>query len=493
MGDDSLLIERATDLIKCCKLPRLTRSVDEAPLTPATFQEFLACLNATLPKIFDLITQHGNRLLGYDPYNQDNLDFRLQLVLIVTEQLHDPQGPVLDFQTEHLVFRAQISRIYSEGLLENIVLGEGADQLQKHLWQHYQKVLPGKEWMFHLGDLLSFIRICELLFSGLLPNVPELTQSIASLMLSIGISLVEYHDPEYELFGLRLFNVLLNKEHRKLMMDSNIHQVVFQNAFRLNAKSKKEQFLRNLWQCHYQYLELTEAHSKDFSKWSKLDDVIETLLDGLAFEQNLEQSSVLLLYLLKLLTIDLPNHTIDDLDDIQALDNKCHLYEPVLEDLRKLCALEFRNRRFYRWQKRLLSMLPFELEKATSGISREHGRYMHGVNLLFVLVVFAIEPEAIDSTLEAKTALVNFLITFKQHMRDQYGRIQAIRGKCDFLHSLKASVSCDKSISVFGRSVVERYFKDCPEMLTLFGPDGEESYQEDRIFYECLKELQRNN
>lgn len=180
---------------------------------------------------------------------------------------------------------------------------------------------------------------------------------------------------------------------------------------------------------------------------------MEALLDALAFESNLQLSSILLLNLLKLLVLDLTNFLIDDLDDVQH--GKCHLYEPVLEQLRKTCALEFRNRRFYRWHKRLTLMLPFELEKAC-GSSREHGKYMHvrefnniydkgrihaisfqGVNLLFVLVVFPVEQEAIGNLVDVQGTLVDFMIIFKRHMREQYARIQALTGKCDFFHSLK--------------------------------------------------------
>ncbi|KAL1377647.1 hypothetical protein pipiens_016120 [Culex pipiens pipiens] len=491
MDEDSLICERATSAIKCCKLPRLTRSLDEGPLRPESFREFLAVLNDTLPKVFDLLASYENQLVCYDEFNADNAEFRLNLVLVLAEQLAVP-GEVYDFQTENVSYRQRIEQIFAGGLLERILLEDGGYRLREQLWAHFRKVLPGTEWMFHPGDVVSFVRLCEFLYGGFQEQVQEFPQDLASFVLAIGIALVEYHDPEYELLGLRLFNVLLGSQHSTLMKETNIHEVVYQHAFRLTAKAKGERLVRELWRCHYQYVRLAEIGRKDFSEWSKMDDLVESLLDALSFEQNLELSSILLMYLLKFLTLDIKNILIDDLDDVQAVDSKCHLYEPVLEQLRKLCALEFHNRRFYRWNRRLVAMLPFELEKAC-GNDRIHGKYMHGVNLLFVLTVFPVEPEACATSPEVQSTLLDFVIAFKRHLREQYGRIQALTGRCDFLHSLKATISCDKSIAVFGRNVARKYFTDNLDALAGTGLDGDESYQEDRIFYECLKELQSGN
>ncbi|XP_055619004.1 uncharacterized protein LOC129764173 isoform X2 [Toxorhynchites rutilus septentrionalis] len=485
MDDHSVVVERALGLMKCCKLPRLTRSIDEAQLRLETFKDFLLILNETLPKVFDSLTQYGNQLLAHDEFNSDNLEFRLSLLLVIAEQLAVPGEPY-DFQTQVSAYQKHIYRIY-EREFERLLTGDGSEQLLKRVWEHYQKVLQGKEWMYHPADVIGFTRLCELLYGNLLDNAGALSQQVASFILSIGISLVDYHDPEYEVLGIRLFNVLLNGKHRALLLESNIHQVVFQNAFRLNGKAKSERFLRELYTCYFQYVRLEEAERTDFSEWTKFDDIVEALLDALAFESNLALSSILLLSLLKLLLLDLAGFAIDDLDEVQH--SKCHLYEPVLEQLRKVCVLEFRNRRFYRWHKRILLMLPFELEKAC-GSHREHGKYMHGINLLFVLMVFPVEQKAIGNSPEIQSALVDFMITFKRHMREQYARIQALTGKCDFLNSLKASVSCDKSIAIFSKKVAAHYFSNNPAFLSLVGMESEGAYQEDRIFYECLKELQ---
>ncbi|XP_053698252.1 uncharacterized protein LOC128745249 [Sabethes cyaneus] len=490
MEERSVVIERGVNLIKCCKVPRLTRSLDDAQLQPATFQTFVTVLNDTLPKIFDMISQYQEQLLTHDEFNQENLEFRSTLVLVVMEQLSESGEMYHFFQTEHHSLREQISRIYDQGMMHHLITGSEGDPVRKRLLEHYQQVLSGKEWLFHPADVLSFVRICEFLYRNFSVTAIELPQTVASFVLSVGISLAEYYDPDYELLGLRLFNALLNVSYSAMLKESNIHEVVFQNSFKLNAKSKTESFLKELWRCHYQYIKIAQAGKINFSEWSAIDDVMEALLDALAFEQNLSLSSILLLYLLKLLTIDLPDFLIDDLDDIQAIGSRCHLYEPVLEQLRKYCSLEFHNRRFYRWHRRMVSMLPFELEKSC-GISRDHGKYMHGVNLLFVLVVFPIESEAVGQLLGMQTALLDFIIAFKRHMREQYARIQALTGKCDFLYSLKASVSCDKSVAIFARNVATKYFDKKSEFWKVIGvTETEDSYQEDRIFYECLKELQ---
>lgn len=264
MDDSGVLVERAIGLVKCCKLPRLMRSIDEIQLRPDTFQEFLQILDETLPKVFDTLTQYSNQLLAHDEFSSDNLEFRHNLLLVIVEQLRIP-GESYDFQSQTTAYQEQMHRIYEQEF-ERMLTGDGSEQLLKRVWQHYQKVLQGKEWMFHPGDVVSFTRICELLYGNFLEKAPVLSQTVASFILSIGISLVEYHDPEYEILGLRLFNVLLNEQHRALLIESNIHQVVFQNAFRLNAKAKSERFLKELWMCHFQYVQLEEAKRMDFSE-----------------------------------------------------------------------------------------------------------------------------------------------------------------------------------------------------------------------------------
>ncbi|XP_058455033.1 uncharacterized protein LOC131432641 [Malaya genurostris] len=492
MDQEDVIIERATGLIKCCKVPRLTRSIDEAQLQADTFREFLAIFDDTIPKVFDLIAQYENQLLAYDQFNQDNLEFRLTSALVIAEQF-PVVNELCEFQTANRIYRERFSELYEQGQLKQILTGDGSARLLVRAWEHYERVLRGKEWMFNPGDVVSFVRLCEFLYGWMLEKPPELTQSVASFILSVGISLVEYHDPEYELYGVRLFNVLLKEDHKVMLKETNIHQVVFQNVFKLNAKTKSERFLTELWQCLLRYVEIVEVGRTNFSEWTDFDDIVEALLDALSFEQSHNLSSVLLLYLLKLLALDLSNFRIDDLDEVQAVDSRCHLYEPVLEQLRKYCALEFHNRRFYRWHRRLISMLPYELEKSC-GSSREHGKYMHGVNLLFVLATFPIESKAVSQLADVQTALLDFIIVFKRHMREQYARIQSLTGKCDFLHSLKASVSCDKSIAVFAKNVSNKYFEKDSGFWEAIGLDEQdESYQEDRIFFECLKDLQNRS
>ncbi|XP_062533835.1 uncharacterized protein LOC134202871 isoform X2 [Armigeres subalbatus] len=449
--ENTLLLERATGLIKCCKLPRLTRNIDEAQLKPETFRDFLAILDETLPQLFDLMAQYESELLGFDEFNRGNLEFQVNLALMVAEQVYVP-GELYEYQTENVTYRARLSDMYQNGLLERILTGKGSERTLKLMWEHYQKVLKGKEWMYHPGDVVGFVRICEFLY---VKNESELTQTLASFVLSVGISLVEFHDPEYETIGLRLFNVLLNDRHRSLIKKSNIHEVVFQNAFRLSAKAKNERFLRELWSCLYRFVEMSFQDQTDFSEWSKLDDIVEALLEALAFESNLILSSVLMVHLLKILSLDLTNFVIDDLDDIKAVDTKsCHV--TVLEQLRE-GALLFHNRRFYRWHKRLVAMIPFEFEKAC-GAGRECSKYMHGVHLLFVLTVFPMELQAIEFVPSIQSSLLDFMILFKRHMRDQCNRLESLTSETDSINSMKASESFDRTVAVFCRSVAQNYF-----------------------------------
>lgn len=103
---------------------------------------------------------------------------------------------------------------------------------------------------------------------------------------------------------------------------------------------------------------------------------MEILLNGLTFQSKLSQSGIYLLYLLKMLALDLPDYLIDGLDEVQSIDRKCHLYEPVCEQLRQDCLGGFHNRRYYRWLHQIIELLPHEAVKC-QGAARENGRYCH--------------------------------------------------------------------------------------------------------------------
>ncbi|ETN61337.1 hypothetical protein AND_007014 [Anopheles darlingi] len=372
---DSSTVERATELIRCCRVPRINVNIADEALQRANFERFLHVLEASLPVVFDLIANWGAALTGYDQYRaDDNVQFKTDLALVITEQYNDGKpGELLEYQTESVALRQRINQFYQSAELEQLLTGSGGDRVLHRLYDHYRRVLTEQEWKHHPADVAGFVRIVEFLYGPFpLTNPVELNDDTAAFILSVGVTLVEFFDPSYQRMGLQLFCVLLGPRHKLVMRRTNIHQVVYSNAIKLTAKCKQELFLDALWKCIYQYVELEEGSFNDFSKWNTIDDIMETLLNGLMFESNLAASSIYLLYLLKLLAIDLPNYIIDELDELQSIDRKCHLYEPVCEQLRQDCLGGFHNRRYYRWVKRIIEMLPHEALKC-QGNTRLHG------------------------------------------------------------------------------------------------------------------------
>ncbi|XP_052863744.1 uncharacterized protein LOC128270385 [Anopheles cruzii] len=492
MEIDPQTLDRATDLIKCCRVPRIPCSIDDEPLQRVTFEQFLRVLDASLPVVFDLIAKWDTSLTGYDRYRgEDNAEFKAELALVIAQQYVDRDGTVSEYQTESKPLRQRISQFYQGSELEQLLVGRGGNEVLRRLYQHYRRVLAKDEWKYHPADVGGFVRIVELLYGPYpLLSPVELDDDTAAYILSVGITLVEFFEPAYQQMGLRLFCALLGSRHKPVMRRTNIHRVVYSNAIKLTAKCKQELFLDVLWKCIYQYVEMEEGNMMDFSKWNTVDDIMGTLLDGLMFESKLSTSSIYLLYLLKLLAIDLPNYIIDELDEIQSIDKKCHLYEGVCEQLRQECLAGFHNRRYYRWTKRIIEMLPYEAVKC-QGTTREHGKYCHGINLLFILVTFPVEPEALQQThLGMQSNLVEFLNTFKQYEKQQ--SVAASRKTAvskDFLYCLKGLVSVSKTMLMFLTSLAPLYFPEHPDMAAL-GQQLANDYADcDSIMYNCMQHL----
>uniref|UniRef100_A0AAG5CQ78 Uncharacterized protein n=1 Tax=Anopheles atroparvus TaxID=41427 RepID=A0AAG5CQ78_ANOAO len=490
---DAKTLERATDLIRCCKVPRLRTSVEEGPLERATFGQFLHVLEATLPIVFDLLAQCGAELTGYDEYNADNnTEFKAGLALVIAEQYsEDPSGPRACYQTESPVLQKRITQFFLGHELEHLLTDKGGDAILRRLYSHYRRVLTPDEWKYHPADVEGFVRLVEFLYGPvpLCHHAPELDDDTAAYILSVGITLVEFFEPAYRLMGLRLFCVLLGPRNKAVMKRTNIHRVAYSNAIKLTVKLEHEPFLEVLWRCIFQYVELEESDIKDFTQWNTVDDIMDTLLQQLMFEPKLSTSRIYLLYLIKLLALDLPNYIIDELDEIQSIDKKCHLYEPVCEQLRQDCLGGFHNRRYYRWMKRIIEMLPHEAVKC-QGASRENGKYCHGVNLLFILVTFPVEPEALQSHIKTQASLVEFINVFKQYERQQStSAAKRSTASCDFIYNIKSLVSISKSMLVFLTSLAPIYFPAHPEMAVLGQRLANDYADCDSIMYNCMQSL----
>uniref|UniRef100_A0A182N6K5 Uncharacterized protein n=1 Tax=Anopheles dirus TaxID=7168 RepID=A0A182N6K5_9DIPT len=493
----ALMVERATEAIRCCKVPRLLTSIEEGPLERAGFEQFLHVLDATLPLVFDLLARHGTELTGYDAYNaDDNVQFKVGLALVIAEQ-YDGDGDADDlggeYRTGSGALRKRIAQFYGHEL-ERLLTDRGSDRVWRHLYDHYRRVLSPDEWKHHPADVLGFVRLVEFLYGPYPPtaNVPPvLDDDAAAYILAVGITLVEFFEPAYRQLGLRLFCTLLGPRHRPVMRRTNVHRVVYSNVIKLTGSLNQESFLETLWRCIFLYVELEEANREDFTQWSTVDDIMETLLTGLMFESKLSISAILLLYLVKLLALDLPNYIIDALDDIQSIDRKCHLYEPVCEQLRQDClaAGGFHNRRHYRWLQRIIEMLPHEAVKC-QGAARDNGRYCHGVNLLFILVTFPVEPEAVRAHVGMQTNLVEFINVFKQYEQRQ-SAVAAARTSAtsDFVYNTKALVSVSKSMLVFLTERASLFFPAHPRMAALGRQLANDYADCDSIMYNCMQSL----
>uniref|UniRef100_A0A182P2Y5 Uncharacterized protein n=1 Tax=Anopheles epiroticus TaxID=199890 RepID=A0A182P2Y5_9DIPT len=498
--DAATQLERATQLIRCCKVPRLINSIEEGPLERATFESFLHVLDATLPLVFDLLAEHGTLLTGYDEYNEDdNVPFKAELVLVMAEQYSeenegngDGGGIGEEYRTGKPSLRKRIAQFFQGHELDHLLTDKGSDRVWRHLYEHYRRVLSASVWKYYPADVAGFVRLVELMYGpyplGITP--PELDDGTAAYILSVGITLVEFFEPAYQLLGLRLFCVLLAPRHRPIMRRTNIHRVVYSNAKKLTNKCNQELFLEALWKCIYLYVELEEADRKEFTQWNTVDDIMEILLNALTFQSKLSMSAIYLLYLLKLLALDLPDYIIDGLDEIQSIDRKCHLYEPVCEQLRQDCLGGFRNRRYYRWLHQIIGLLPHEAVKC-QGASRDNGRYCHGVNLLFILVTFPVEPEALrPAHVGMQTSLVEFINVFKQYEQQQ-SSLAAKRSSAtsDFVYNTKALVSISKTMLVFLTNLAPHYFPEHPAMAEL-GQQLANDYADcDSIMYNCMQSL----
>uniref|UniRef100_A0A2M4B2S0 Putative secreted protein n=1 Tax=Anopheles triannulatus TaxID=58253 RepID=A0A2M4B2S0_9DIPT len=114
-----------------------------------------------------------------------------------------------------------------------------------------------------------------------------------------------------------------------------------------------------------------------------------------------------------------------------------------------------------------------------------------GINLLFILVTFPIEPEALQPVhIKIQLNVIEFLNVFKQYEKQQ-STVASQRSYVsnEFIYCLKGLVSISKTMLCFLTSLAAVYFPEHPDMATLGRQLADEYADCDSIMYNCMQSL----
>lgn len=110
-----------------------------------------------------------------------------------------------------------------------------------------------------------------------------------------------------------------------------------------------------MWNCLYKCLAMDDSW-KRYSDWHKVDDVMMTLLQRIAFEGNICRSTILFYFAAKFAALPHPrHHIIDELSGLNEMDRRSFVridWDELRNDYQKFDSLII-----YKWVKKMLLLI----------------------------------------------------------------------------------------------------------------------------------------
>lgn len=250
------------------------------------------------------------------------------------------------------------------------------DKLLQNLFEYYHKSLNKDNWKYSIGAVNGFLTFARNLYGNAASQTNmSLDYDRAQFILATGLNFLDNFEPNIQIIGIKLFNVLLNKSNSHITSELNMEQVILDDTEKLIQKSNEIDFVSELWQClHACCLLGTDKYIPD--KWSKFDDIFEGLIQRLSQENDKDLSMLYLSYVIKFSVMgESKFDKFDEFLDINSLkehiqtarietdydeSNKWNLLK-VIQTYRQLPP--FVNVRIFRWIKKLLILLQNEAFK----------------------------------------------------------------------------------------------------------------------------------
>ncbi|CAO1427754.1 unnamed protein product [Diamesa hyperborea] len=412
MHDNDKFIESACNVTKSCLLPTLIDCLDAKPMQHEDFDSFRLILNDNLHLLLDLLHQYEELLLKEQAFDSRLTNFRTNLVLLICEQTST--NPY--FQTDQEIVLKPLERVldrYFTYIEDNIL---------DKLLTTYKEQLKQSTWKKYLGSVYGFLIFSE----NLLKKKPvNIDGDKVMFILSVGSIFLSHYEPCYKTIGLKLFHLLLENCSKDLLVELNIHSVIYSECFSNTMKVKDTlESHAIIWDCLYSILSIDNSEIKD-SNWSKFDDVMHVLLQEFGFESDPKICINILKQILRFSTIgtgiEYESHLIfqDDLPNFQEL---------------KTISSRKENVRTLRWIKELMATFIRESTKMLID-PKDSFIILNSFHNLYILTIFCIDPTILGQPLA--DFMKKFTIILMQTARTFSTNMKILQSIAEFLKTLR--------------------------------------------------------
>ncbi|CAO1422653.1 unnamed protein product [Diamesa serratosioi] len=437
MCDDEKIIEKAFNVTKSCLLPKLINSLDAKPMQYEDFDTFRLVLNDNLHLLLDLLHQHEDVLLKEQAFDSRLTNFRVNLVLLICEQTST--NPF--FQTDQEIVLKPLENV----LEKYFTIIE--DQILEKVLSIYKEQLIKSTWKRHLGSVYGFLIFCK----NVLTKKSKIVDSDKVMfILSVGSILLSHYEPCYKTIGLKLFHLLLENCNKVLLVELNIHSVIYSECFAITMKVKDLEHKECLWDCLYSILSIDSSEIRD-SNWSKFDDVMQALLHEFGFESDPKSSIHLFYQVLKFSAIG----TGIEIESYVKIED----HFPNFQELKDI-SVEKENVRTMRWVKELMATFIRESTKMLMD-PKDSLIIINAFHISYILSIYCIDSSVLDKQLT--NFMKKFTILLMQTARTFSTNPKILHSIAEFLKTLsdhlKRSDNSKELQSCFTKILQEDMFK----------------------------------
>ncbi|XP_037911190.1 uncharacterized protein LOC119651609 [Hermetia illucens] len=398
--DKMFLYGRLCLLLDESLVPELLHDIDTHYIQDNYYDVFRTnSLDPQLSEIFALLSDQQHLL-----YKTESraFDLRRLLILLLCEQT--ASGTI--FQTKIKSYLNKLNGLVAKHF-QRILHDD--ENVVDAVFDYYKGKLRRNHWKKEIGSIHGFQRFCQLHYEL---HGNQLNKDQCLFALSVAHLFEEHYQPSYKEMGFRLINTVLDATPEDILLDSNVHKVLYHILFRNIPKMFSVAGSFMLWRCLCKCIAL--MNPSDFSKWVEVDDVIEAVMRKISLEPD---SSVCCYQFGILLQLGLDNATeIKDLviiDDIQ----KFGADEVDFATLRQACKSQS-FKVYYKWAKRLLELFLAEshLLLVEKGKAIQMLRAMHTCYIVCIttMPVKVCEPHLIPFLEKFILVLMEVIINFKK-------------------------------------------------------------------------------
>lgn len=216
------------------------------------------------------------------------MQFRKHFIILLCEQSTQHETV---FQTSDILIKETVKNLCQKHVQK---LCKDDDKLVQNLFEYYHKPLNKDNWKYNIGAMNGFLTFIQHLYNSFETNM-SLDYDKAQFILATGLNFLDHFEPNIQIIGIRMFNILLSESNSRNASEYNMDQVILEDAEKLILKSNEVDFEKELWQCLLSCCSIGIVKYLP-EKWSKFDDVFEKLIEKLAMTDDKTLSMLYLNY-----------------------------------------------------------------------------------------------------------------------------------------------------------------------------------------------------